>query len=392
MSSLILQQQLPTTSSSYYCARRFSVAPMVGVTNIQYRYLCRLLSLHSTLYTEMLVDDVLFHAPDSVIKRVLEPGCGDDGNNVVLQLASCDVKKFASACEIAHRQAGYKEINLNCGCPAKSAIKHQYGAILMKQPELVGAMIREAIERCNSSSLEITVKCRLGVDEFDSYHHVKDFIHHITTAGTKRVIIHARKGLLKGLGTKGNRSVPPLKYDWVQQLCTDFPDTLFELNGGIHDLISAQHCCEDNSLLAGVMLGRAIMRQPLMLAKVDQIWYNDHTNPITTRRELFTQYFEHFNYGQSFKQKEIGLLLEPIIGMFSSTSCNKRYRGILHESRSQTNPVQYLLSKLEESEDFQQMYDLPFNIGLDPSDNNSLAQVDDDCCGSSNNILPGDQN
>jgi tRNA-dihydrouridine synthase A len=56
-----------------------------------------------------------------------------------------------------------------------------------------------------------TVKCRLGVDEFDSYDFAKDFINEVShEGGVKHFIIHARKAFLKGLSPAENRNIPPL--------------------------------------------------------------------------------------------------------------------------------------------------------------------------------------
>lgn len=61
-----------------------------------------------------------------------------------------------------------------------------------------------------------TVKCRLGVDEFDSYEFVKDFVTEVSTeGGVKHFVIHARKAILKGLSPAENRNVPPLQYEKV---------------------------------------------------------------------------------------------------------------------------------------------------------------------------------
>jgi hypothetical protein len=45
--------------------------------------------------------------------------------------------------------------------------------------------------------------------------------------------MHARKCLLKGLNPQQNRTVPPLRYEWVWALKRDFPHLQFSLNGGI---------------------------------------------------------------------------------------------------------------------------------------------------------------
>ena len=84
-----------------------------------------------------------------------------------------------------------------------------------------------------SVSIPVTVKCRLGVDDVDKYENVHNFIKIVSTeGGVKKFIIHARKCLLNGLSPHENRTVPPLKYDWVLNLKKDFPDLNFVINGG----------------------------------------------------------------------------------------------------------------------------------------------------------------
>ena len=69
----------------------------------------------------------------------------------------------------------------------------------------------------------------------DSFEELTEFIDTVSTAGVTSFVIHARKAIL-GLNTKDNRSVPPLRHEWVDQLATKFPELTFELNGGIRDL------------------------------------------------------------------------------------------------------------------------------------------------------------
>lgn len=84
-----------------------------------------------------------------------------------------------------------------------------------------------------SVKIPVTVKCRLGVDDMDSYEQLTNFIKIVSEqGGTEHFIIHARKCLLKGLDPEQNRSIPPLKYEWVIQLKKDFPHLQFSINGG----------------------------------------------------------------------------------------------------------------------------------------------------------------
>lgn len=68
-------------------------------------------------------------------------------------------------------------------------------------------------------NIPVTVKCRLGVDDVDKYEDVKNFISVVSQqGGVEKFIIHARKCFLSGLNPKENRTIPPLKYDWVMKL------------------------------------------------------------------------------------------------------------------------------------------------------------------------------
>lgn len=69
------------------------------------------------------------------------------------------------------------------------------------------------------AGVNCTVKCRLGVDEFDTYDFVKNFVGEVSKNGNvNHFIIHARKAFLKGLNPAQNRNVPPLHYDRVYKL------------------------------------------------------------------------------------------------------------------------------------------------------------------------------
>lgn len=124
--------------------------------------------------------------------------------------------KLAEAAQIGVRY-GYDEINLNVGCPSPRVQSGSFGACLMKEPMLVYDCMREMRERVKGTPC--TVKCRLGVDQFDSYDFVKEFISQVSKNGNvDHFVVHARKAFLKGLNPAQNRNVPPLWYDRVYRL------------------------------------------------------------------------------------------------------------------------------------------------------------------------------
>jgi tRNA-dihydrouridine synthase A len=70
-----------------------------------------------------------------------------------------------------------------------------------------------------SVNIPCTVKCRLGVDNLDSYEFVRNFIEIVhKEGGVTHFVMHARKAYLKGLNPHENRTVPPLRYDWGKKL------------------------------------------------------------------------------------------------------------------------------------------------------------------------------
>ena len=213
-------------------ADRLSIAPMMEWTTSHFRFLARLLTRRTLLYTEMFVDNTLLFSPHAAEMLRFHPA----EHPVACQLGGCNPVTLARAAALAER-AGYDEVNLNCGCPsAKVAGSGAFGARLMFTPELVRdcvAAMRAAV------TIPVTVKCRLGADDMDSYEAFAGFLDTVAQGGCEHFIVHARKCLLKGLSPKDNRTIPPLRYDWVQRASLQFPHLRISLNGGVPDVPAA---------------------------------------------------------------------------------------------------------------------------------------------------------
>lgn len=107
---------------------------------------------------------------------------------------------------------------------------------MMLKPELVRDICL-SINREND--INLSVKCRIGVDDHDSYEELCNFIRTVSSSGIKHFIIHARKCILNGLSTLKNLTIPPIKYDWIYKLMKDFPDLDFSLNGNVKSIEDA---------------------------------------------------------------------------------------------------------------------------------------------------------
>ncbi|KAI5059048.1 hypothetical protein GOP47_0025367 [Adiantum capillus-veneris] len=208
---------------------------------------------------------------------------------IVLQVGGSDVPTLAKATRLANAY-GYDEINLNCGCPSDKVAGHGcFGARLMLDPKLVGHAMAAIAENCD---VPVSVKCRIGVDDAESYDELCTFVDTVATLSpTRHFIIHARKAILKGISPEANRKIPPLKYEYVFSLIRDFPHIKFTINGGIVAVGQVEAALKMGAY--GVMVGRASYNSPWsLLAHVDSEFYGVQ-RPATTRNEILNAYEEY---------------------------------------------------------------------------------------------------
>lgn len=235
-------------------ARRFCTAPMMSHSHKHARQLWRLLCPPALIYTEMLTADALLYGKrEHLLDRKPPP------SPVALQLGGSDPARMAQAAKIGE-DAGYVEININCGCPSARVKKGAFGACLMRAPAQVAEMVA-AMK--NAVRVPVTVKCRLAVDGMDAEQGLDGFAAAVRDAGGDALIVHARRAWLQGLNPAQNRTVPPLDYARVRRLKVRFPSLPIVLNGGLQTLDEA---AAQQEAVDGVMLGRAVCRRPALLA------------------------------------------------------------------------------------------------------------------------------
>ncbi len=243
-------------------AARLSVAPMMDWTDRHCRYLHRLMSARTLLYTEMVTAAAIVRG-GAVHLLEYDPA----EQPVALQLGGSDPAELAAAAAIA-AGLGYGEVNLNVGCPSDRVQSGCFGAVLMTRPELVAEALAE-MRSAVAGAAEITVKCRIGVDDQTPEEILPEFLQMVHGAGVRRVAIHARKAWLDGLSPKQNRDIPPLDYPLVLAMKAAFGDMHISINGGIGSLDQAQEFLDQG--IDGVMIGRAAYHTPAdILLKADQ--------------------------------------------------------------------------------------------------------------------------
>ncbi|WP_114285342.1 tRNA dihydrouridine(20/20a) synthase DusA [Candidatus Halocynthiibacter alkanivorans] len=248
-------------------ASRLSVAPMMDWTDRHCRYFHRLMSRESLLYTEMVTAPALVRGGARHLLTY-----SPEEHPIAVQLGGSDPRELAQATRICCEE-GYDEVNLNVGCPSDRVQSGSFGAVLMENADLVADCMAAMAA---VSNVEVTVKCRIGVDDQDPEAVLPDFLEKVSAAGVSRFTIHARKAWLKGLSPKENRDIPPLDYELVYRMKAEFPQLHLSLNGGVSTLAEArEHLARG---MDGVMVGRAAYHNPaeVMLGADQEIFGTGH--------------------------------------------------------------------------------------------------------------------
>ena len=254
---------------------------MMDWTDRHCRFLHRLLTRRTRLYTEMVTTGALLHGD---VERHLD--FSGQEHPMALQLGGSDPADLAHCARLA-AQWGYTEINLNCGCPSERVQRGAFGACLMAEPDLVADCIKAMQD---AVALPVTVKHRIGIDRSEDYGFMRDFVGTLAERGGCRVfIVHARNAWLQGLSPKENREVPPLRYELVHRLKAEFPQLTIVVNGGVanDDAVTAQL-----ALVDGVMVGRHAYHEPFAMATWDRDFFGADAPP-PDRDDIEAQYVDY---------------------------------------------------------------------------------------------------
>lgn len=285
---------------------------MMEWTDRHCRYLHRLLTRRALLYSEMLTTGAVLHGDCSRL-LAFDPA----EQPVALQLGGSDPAALARAARIGE-EFGYREINLNSGCPSDRVQEGRFGACLMAEPQLVAgcvAAMKVAVK------VPVTVKCRIGIDEQDPEQSLFIFAAAVKAAGADALIVHARKAWLKGLSPRENREVPPLNYEIVHRLKAAYPDWPIIINGGIGSIEQAKGHFEH---VDGVMMGRAAYQEPWRLLEADPQLFGAPA-PVATAKQAalaFVPYIER----ELARGTRLHAMTRHMLGLFHAVPGARAFR------------------------------------------------------------------
>ncbi len=299
--------------------KRISTAPMIDWTTKHYLTFARWFNPYIFLYTEMISTSAILQGDTEHLLSFY-----NNQHPVVLQLGGSNPPDLAKCAKIGE-QYGYDEINLNVGCPSDRVQHYKIGACLMAEPNLVADCVKAMQDTTN---IPITVKHRIGIDNFDSYAFMRDFVAEVANVGCRHFIVHARIAWLNGLSPKENREIPPLRYDDVYRLKQEFPHLFIEINGGIKTLDDVQSHLNH---VDGVMIGREIYHNPMLLGQLNELW----GEKTPTHREIFEKLIQFLQTCEK-NGTPLTAIVRHYLGLFQGLNGSRKWRQELSGKKSLT--------------------------------------------------------
>ncbi len=229
----------------------FCFAPMEGVTGSIYR------RIHAECFPGVDFYYAPFIAPDSsgrlkgsALRDILPETSGD--YSLVPQILCNTSAAFLAAAQVM-ADLGYREINLNIGCPSGTVVSKHKGAGMLA--DLSG------LERCldgifSSSPVPVSIKTRLGLSDSYEFPSILSLYRRYPIS---RLIIHARtrSGMYK--------SLPDLEAFSAALQDSPFPVIY---NGDVFCVSDYEEICLRFPDLSGVMIGRGAAADPSLFRRI----------------------------------------------------------------------------------------------------------------------------
>lgn len=224
---------------------------MEAVTDVVFRHVVERAGAPDVFFTEFANATGWVHAGDRAIAgRLIKT---DDEYPLVAQIwggEPGDMEQFAQHCV----RLDFAGIDINMGCPAKSAIKSG-GAALIRNPDVAIA----AIAAAKTAGLPVSVKTRLGYSTVDEW---RAWLTTLLQQDIVNLTIHLR--------TKKEMSKVAAHYELIDDIVAlrdaIAPQTLLTINGDIRDRAHGMALVAAHPGVNGVMIGRGVFADPFCFA------------------------------------------------------------------------------------------------------------------------------
>lgn len=319
------------TKFSWESAKRpiLALAPMAGYTDSAYRRLIKSIEPRVICFTEFTsVDGIIYASPGSLRQLDFNP---NEEKPLVAQIFGSKPEHFTEAAKRLE-EMGVDAIDINMGCPAKKIVSNDYGSALLKNPTHAVKLVEATVK---GTSLPVSVKTRVGSSCYIS----KDFIpfcKDLESAGAKLLSIHGRTASQMYAGLA----------DW---------EAIYEVkrNVGIPvigngDVKGGEDALKKLGNLDGVMVGRATMGNPWVMAEIAAAFYGEEYKAPQTFLEKIPTILKHCELMVELKGEERGMIemRKHFVGGLRGFNGASEYRqrmvliSTLAEAKSILNEIQ----------------------------------------------------
>ncbi|MEI6731434.1 MAG: tRNA-dihydrouridine synthase family protein [archaeon] len=216
------------------------LAPMVDVTDLPYRLMCRKAGAGMAC-TEMLYLDAILHENPKTL-RLQKTNSKDTPSGI--QITGNTPSEFLKALPYLKK---FDIVDINCGCPSEKIIGNQAGSYLLNNPE----KIEEIIKILKSAGLTVTAKIRLGYN----FNNALKIAKMIEKAGADALTVHAR------LATEGYDK----KADWNE--IKKIKQALHIPVIGNGDILREEDVLAMLKIADGAMIARGAIGDPLIFKR-----------------------------------------------------------------------------------------------------------------------------
>ena len=284
----------------YTLPNQLILAPMAGVTDQPFRQLCRRLGA-GLVVSEMVTSDVSLWNTRKSSLRMIHSG---DAEPRSVQIAGGDPQMLAEAAR-RNVEMGAQIIDINMGCPAKKVCNKAAGSALMKDEQLVSAILQAVVAAVD---VPVTLKIRTGWDRANKNGLTVAKI--AEQSGISALAVHGR--------TRADLYTGEAEYDTIAAIKQAVTLPVFA-NGDIDSPQKARQVL-DATGVDGLLIGRAAQGRPRIFREIDHYLATGTQLPAPSLLEVEGILLEHLAALHAFYGDVMGVrIARKHVGWYLAT-------------------------------------------------------------------------